>query len=96
MKPDYSGYHDCPCRDCFDVAIGGRIRTIEERNRLADQLQDPDTGRFLGRYATADDIQMEDRGAPALCILCDEAGCDHTGQSDCQRQDAYYGGDHDE
>lgn len=20
--PDYSGYHDCPCRDCFEIAIG--------------------------------------------------------------------------
>lgn len=19
----FSGYHDCPCRDCFDIAIGG-------------------------------------------------------------------------
>ncbi len=21
-KPDLSGYHDCPCRDCFETAIG--------------------------------------------------------------------------
>ncbi len=19
----FSGYHDCPCRDCFEIAIGG-------------------------------------------------------------------------
>lgn len=24
MEPvvNYSGYHDCPCRDCFEIAIG--------------------------------------------------------------------------
>lgn len=21
--PDFRGYHDCPCRDCFEIAIGG-------------------------------------------------------------------------
>lgn len=22
MSGPYSGYHDCPCRDCFEIAIG--------------------------------------------------------------------------
>ena len=22
MSNDLSGYHDCPCRDCFEIAIG--------------------------------------------------------------------------
>ena len=22
MSADYSEYHDCPCRDCFEIAIG--------------------------------------------------------------------------
>jgi hypothetical protein len=20
--PEWNGYHDCPCRDCFEIAIG--------------------------------------------------------------------------
>jgi predicted nucleic acid-binding Zn-ribbon protein len=47
-----SGYTDCACRDCFDVAINGD-------------------------------------GEPALCGLCQQAGCDVEGASECQRDDAY-------
>ena len=47
-----SGYTDCACRDCFDVAINGD-------------------------------------GEPALCGLCQQAGCDVDGASECQRDDAY-------
>lgn len=25
MSGTYSGYHDCPCRDCFEIAIGGQV-----------------------------------------------------------------------
>ena len=24
-----SGYHDCPCRDCFEIAIGGALDSDE-------------------------------------------------------------------
>ncbi len=24
MSGEYSGYHPCPCRDCFEIAIGER------------------------------------------------------------------------
>ena len=90
-KPDYSGYHDCPCRDCFEIAIGGRIRSHAERLAIAntDRPRDPDTGRFLGRDAGPDDVAEEDKSAPALCWECGEAGCDGDGLSDCLRDGAY-------
>lgn len=54
MHP-YSGYHDCPCPDCFEVAIGGALNAAGEETDL-----------------------------PALCNLCEGAGC--TGQGPCQRE----------
>lgn len=54
-----SGYHSCPCRDCFEVAIGGLITLDED----------------------GDEVESEDE--PALCLACEEAGCDHTGGSEC-------------
>lgn len=49
-----SGYHQCPCMDCFEIAIG-----------------------------------EEEDGSPSLCWECQEAGCDVTGKSECERVDAY-------
>lgn len=49
-----SGYHDCPCRDCFEIAIG----------------EDKD-------------------GSDSLCSDCEEAGCDASGQGECESPDAY-------
>ncbi len=55
-----SGYHDCPCRDCFEIAIG----------------------------------ENED-GSASLCNECEEAGCDASGESECDSPGAY-GGDETE
>jgi hypothetical protein len=52
-----SGYTDCACRDCFDIAVS------------------------------------DDMAKPDLCNLCEDAGCDETGQSECARDDAYGVGD---
>lgn len=46
-----SGYHDCPCRDCFEIAIG-----------------------------------CDDDNNPDLCHECEEAGCDASGESECEAQ----------
>lgn len=27
-----SGYHDCPCRDCFEIAIGGALDSNGEES----------------------------------------------------------------
>lgn len=43
-----SGYCDCACRDCFEIAIS------------------------------------DDDDGPALCLDCEEAGCDCAGESECQ------------
>ncbi len=51
-----SGYHDCPCRDCFEVAIG-----------------------------------TEDDGSPSLCNSCEGAGCDASGEHECDADHAYGG-----
>lgn len=31
MSGQYSGYHDCPCRDCFEIAIGSLWNEEEQR-----------------------------------------------------------------
>lgn len=61
---NYSGYHDCPCRDCFEISIGGLFN--EDRSEC-------------------DDTQ------PGLCHDCEDAGCDPTGESDCESPNAYGG-----
>ena len=48
-----SGYTDCACRDCFDIAVS------------------------------------DDMSKPDLCGLCEDAGCDAEGKSECDRSDAY-------
>ena len=48
-----SGYTQCACRDCFDIAISSNERV------------------------------------PELCSDCKKAGCDRSGESDCERSDAY-------
>jgi len=35
------------------------------------------------------DIAISDNGEPTLCNLCEEAGCDDEGNSECEREDAY-------
>ena len=55
MSACKSGYTDCACRDCFDIAVS------------------------------------DDMSKPDLCSDCEEAGCDATGKSECERDDAYGG-----
>ena len=50
-----NGYHSCPCRGCFEIAIGGAL--------------DSD----------GDESEIE----PALCLECEDAGCDVLGDEDC-------------
>ena len=35
-EPDYGGYHTCPCRDCFETAIGGVVRDGVEDKTTPD------------------------------------------------------------
>lgn len=48
------GYTDCPCRDCFEISMDGK-----------------------------------------LCSLCEEAGCDEEGNSECLGEHSYCSGDDD-
>lgn len=38
-------------------------------------------------------IASNDETDPAMCSLCEEAGCDASGESECQGEHAYGGAD---
>lgn len=41
LGPDFSGYHSCPCRDCFQIAIGGQLRRDPETDTLVEDKATP-------------------------------------------------------
>lgn len=40
-----SGYHDCPCRDCFEIAIGGTCRQADLCSACEESGCDPSGDR---------------------------------------------------
>lgn len=37
-RADISGYHSCPCRDCFEIAIGGEINSKGRESKTKPAL----------------------------------------------------------
>lgn len=69
-----SGYTDCACRDCFDIAIGDMKR---DHHTLCSACADAGCSRYGDEECQRDDAY----GADELCAhgnwLCSEPGCEN-------------------
>lgn len=68
MSGRFSGYHDCPCRDCFDIAIGGEDAAEDEQPSLCHAC------KAAGCEACPDPEARPPRGVNYECQRADAYG----------------------